>query len=396
MRRILLLDCDQFFVQCARLEDPEGAGRESLLLVGGSAEGRGVVTSASYETRAFGVRSGMPTATALRLCPQAKVVGVPRELCGIKSREVRTVLQRFAPVVEAASIDEAYLDLTGTEGVYRNEPLEETARRIRETVLAETSIQTSIGGGTSKVIAKLAVSRAKPAGVFIVAPGDEQTFMATLPLAKIPGIGPVFQEELALRGLRQVAEAQSIDEKGLIALFGEGRGRWMYRIVRGIDVSPVESGREARSMSRDETFARDIDRTVDLERELLALTTRLGNDLRTEGFRARTVTVRLRDADFRTRQASRTLAAPVESDRGLYAVARDLLAKLRADRRIGARLIGVSASNFTGSDGVPQLGLFAGEETGVESDRDRRLSRASDDVRARFGADVLKPGRLLE
>src|SRR5690349_17426083 len=130
MRRILLLDCDQFFVQCARLEDPEGAGREALLLVGGSAEGRGVVTSASYETRAFGVRSGMPTATALRLCPQAKVVGVPRDLCGIKSREVRAVLQRFAPIVEAASIDEAYLDLTGTEGVYRNEPLEETARRI--------------------------------------------------------------------------------------------------------------------------------------------------------------------------------------------------------------------------------------------------------------------------
>lgn len=115
MRRVLLVDCDQFFVQCARLADPDGAGREPLLLVGGSAEGRGVVTSASYETRVYGVRSGMPTSQAQRLCPQAKVVPVPRGVCGAKSREIRTVLERFTPVVEPASIDEAYLDLTGTE-----------------------------------------------------------------------------------------------------------------------------------------------------------------------------------------------------------------------------------------------------------------------------------------
>jgi DNA polymerase-4 len=395
MRRILLLDCDQFFVQCARLADPEGAGREPLLLVGGSASGRGVVTSASYETRAFGVRSGMPTASALKLCPQAVVVGVPRGFVGQKSHEVRAVLQRFSPVVEAASVDEAYLDMTGTEELYHHESIGITANRIREAVLAETSIQTSIGGGTSKLIAKLAVSKAKPAGVHIVEPGGEIDFMATLPLAKIPGIGPVFQEELARYGLRQVADALAIDERGLSTLLGSDRGRWLFQRVRGIDESRVSAEHDSRSISRDETFPRDLTRTEDLERELLALTVRLGSDLRGEGLRTRTVTVRLRDADFRTRQASRTLQVPIATDKALYATGRELLAKLRQDRNIGARLIGISASGFTGRDGVPQLGLF-GDDGVMESERDRRLSRASDDVRARFGADVLKPGRLLE
>jgi DNA polymerase-4 len=400
MRRILLLDCDQFFVQCARLADPEGAGREPLLLVGGSAEGRGVVTSASYETRAFGVRSGMPTATALRLCPQARVVGVRRGLCSSKSREVREVLSLYSPVVEAASIDEAYLDLSGTEELYRGETLADTAARIRLAVLSATSIETSIGGGTSKLVAKLAVSKAKPAGVHIVAPGDEFSFLAMLPLAKIPGIGPVFQEELARYGLRMVSEAQAIDEAGLIALLGDGRGRWLYRRVRGVDEGRVDSTHDARSLSRDETFSRDINNTVELERELLALAVRLGNDLRSDGYRARTVTVRLKDADFRTRQASRTLSEPIESDRVLYGIGRELLARLRRDRGVAARLIGISASNLTGSEGLPQLGLFSDDASAadalVESDRDRRLSRAADDVRARFGSDVLKPGRLLD
>ncbi len=402
MRRILLLDCDQFFVQCARLSDPEGAGREALLLVGGSASGRGVVTSASYETRAFGVRSGMPTSSALRLCPQAKVVPVPRGLCGEKSHEVREVLQRYSPLVEAASIDEAYLDLSGTESLYHHESMAVTAMRIREAVLAETAIQTSIGGGTSKLVAKLAVTSAKPAGVFIVQSGGEESFMATLKLGRIPGIGPVFEEELARCGLREVKDAQAIDEAGLSRLFGDGRGHWLYRRVRGIDESRVDTSHDAKSMSRDETFPQDLTRTEDLERELLALTVRLGSDLRGDRLRTRTVTVRLRDADFRTRQASRTLVSAIATDKALFTLARELLAKLRRDRNCGARLIGISASNFTGEDGAPQMGLF-GEEpvapgaSGVtESDRDRRLSRAADDVRAKFGVDVLKPGRLLE
>src|SRR5688572_4855056 len=163
-RRILLVDCDMFFVQVARLTDPDGVGREPLLLVGGSPTGRGVITSASYEARAFGVRSGMPAAQALRLCPEAVIVPVPRSECARKSRAIHDTLQRLAPVVRAASIDEFYLDLSGTERLFAEE-LSESARRIRETVLADTEISVSVGGGTGRTVAKLAVRRAKPAGV---------------------------------------------------------------------------------------------------------------------------------------------------------------------------------------------------------------------------------------
>lgn len=394
MRRILLVDCDQFFVQCARLADPDGAGREALLLVGGSASGRGVVTSASYETRVFGVRSGMPTATAQRLCPQAVVVPVPRGLCGEKSRAIREVLERFTPVVEPASIDEAYLDLSGTERLYHGEPLVETARRIQAAVLAETRIHVSIGGGTNRLVAKLAVSRAKPAGVHIVEPGGEAAFLAEHEIADIPGVGPVLAAELLRYGLKRIPDGRALPEKQLLALLGERRGRWLYRRMRGLDDTPVAVDDVARSMSRDETFARDLHDDADLTRELRVLVRRLGADLRADGLRARTITVRIRDADFRTRQAARTLDEPVETDRGIYAAARPLLVRLRAERRTGARLLGVAASNLV-SGGAAQLALFDGDAA-LETDRDRRLSRVTDALRARFGRRAIGPADLID
>src|SRR5918997_2768506 len=151
-RRILLVDADAFFVAVARMVDPEGAGKARLLIVGGSAKSRGVVCSASYETRKYGVRSAMPISRALRLCPQAMCVPVPRGACSRKHREIRAVLDRFAPVVESASIDEWYLDLGGTEALYHNEPLANTARRMRHAVLEEAQISVSFGGGTSKLV----------------------------------------------------------------------------------------------------------------------------------------------------------------------------------------------------------------------------------------------------
>jgi DNA polymerase IV len=395
MRRILLVDCDQFFVQCARLADPEGAGRESLLLVGGSASGRGVVTSASYETRAFGVRSGMPTATAQRLCPAARVVPVPRGLCGEKSRAIRVALERFTPVVQPASIDEAYLDLSGTERLYRGEPLADTARRIQAAVLHETRIHVSIGGGTNRLVAKLAVSRAKPAGVHIVAPGDEGSFLAGHDIADIPGVGPVLAAELLKFGLKAIPDGLALPESQLVALLGERRGTWLWRRMRGIDETPVETDDVAKSLSRDETFARDLHDDADLLRELRDLVRRLGADLREDGLRARTITVRIRDTDFRTRQASHTLDDAVETDRGIYAAARPLFARLRAERRTGARLIGVGASNLLRT-GASQLGLFGAGGEALETERDRRLAHVADALRARFGRDAIGPADRLE
>lgn len=397
MRRLLLVDCDQFFVQCARLADPDGAGREPLLLVGGTPEGRGVVTSASYETRRFGCRSAMPTAQALRLCPAAKVAPVPRKLCGQKSREVREVLRRFTPLVEAASIDEAYLDLTGTEALYHDEPLADTARRIQAAVEAATEITVSIGGGPTRLVAKLAAERAKPAGVFVVEAGSEAAFMEGFELRDIPGVGPVLADRLRTMGLVRVTDALHLEESELEAMLGPGRGAWLHQRMRGQGSDVVDPDTSAKSMSREETFPEDLTTDEALERELMALAIRVASDLRRQGLRARTVTVKIKDGDFRQRTASRTLDQPLESDRAILAVARELLRTLRTRRRTGARLVGVAVSHFsTGEEGT-QLVLFdADSAPALETDRDRRISRVADELRDRFGHDAIRPGRLID
>lgn len=394
-RRVLLVDCDQFFVQVARLEDPEGVGRIPLLIVGGAVGGRGVVTSASYDVRPFGVRSGMPTSHALRLCPRASVVPVPREACGERSRAVREALQRLAPIVQAASVDEFYLDLSGTERLLHGEPLEATARRIRERVLAEAEISVSIGAGTTRLVAKLAAGRAKPAGVVVVPPGGEEGFLLGFDLAEIPGVGPSLLESLHRRGLRTVADLVGLEEDWLARWFGEARGRWLWERARGIDPSPVVSDEERKSISSERTFSRDIHDDAPLVRHLLQLALSVGESLRKHGSRARTVTVKLRDADFTTRQASRTLPHPVEADRVLYETARDLLRDLRVRRRAPARLIGVGVSNLERGE-IPRQLSFLDEAALEETDRDRTLSRVGDEVRSRFGSDALLPGRIVE
>src|SRR5918912_2800934 len=366
-RRILLADADAFYVAVARMVDPEGAGKARLLIVGGSRESRGVVCSASYETRKFGVRSAMPIAQALRLCPNAMCVPVPHSACAAKSREIFRVLERYAPVVEGASIDEWYLDLTGTERLYRDEPLAATAQRIRRAVVEETGLSVSIGGGTNKLIAKLAVVLAKPkpgseaTGVFVVDPGGEAEFMRRFALADIPSIGPVFQKRLERVGLRTVEEVLEQSLGALVGWFGEREGRWLYDRVRGIDPRAVERREEPKSISREDTFPHDVGDNATLEQELLRLVIRAAADLRREEMTARTITVKLRDRDFTTRQASTTLPEGVLSDRVIYASARELLRRLRAARRCEARLLGVSLSSLVADPAEAQLALFEHE-----------------------------------
>src|SRR5688500_18416457 len=399
-RRILLADADAFYVAVARMVDPEGAGRAELLIVGGTRESRGVVCSASYETRKFGVRSAMPISRALRLCPQAMCVPVPRGACSRKHREIRAVLDRFAPEVESASIDDWSLDLGGTEALYHDEPLADTARRIREAVFEETHLSVSIGGGTSKLVAKLAVERAKPkpgtgaTGVHVVDPGGEGEFLATFSLADLPLVGPKFQERLAKLGMKTVRDVLPYDAVTLSRWLGDREGHWLYERVRGIDRAEVESRGDAKSISRDETFAEDIQSDDELHRELLALATRAASDLRADGMTARTITVRIRDFDFRTRSASRTLPRGVIADRVTHGVAKSLLAKLRASRRVPARLLGVALSSLAADPDADQLTLFEAAASGEEETaRDRALVRAVDKLRERFGAEGIALGR---
>jgi DNA polymerase-4 len=402
-RRILLADADAFFVAVARMVDPTGAGRAPLLIVGGTRESRGVVCSASNEARKHGVRSAMPIAGALRLCPQAMCVPVPRRACSEKSRQIRTVLERYAPAVEGASIDEWYLDLGGTERLYNQEPLEATARRIRDSVTAETGLSVSVGGGTTKLVAKMAVERAKPkpgtgaTGVHVVHSGDEETFLAAFDLADIPLIGPRFQERLAKLGMRTVIDVRQYDLPTLRQWLGEREAAWLYDRVRGVDDSTVEPFGEAKSISRDDTFPADIDDDDELARELLALVTRAAADLRGDAMTARTITVRIRDYDFKTRQASRTLDTPVISDRVILEVSRRLLAKLRLARRVPARLLGVGLSSLTIDATADQLTLFERADSAIaETNRDRVIARVVDEVRAKFGDRGIFPAGLVD
>lgn len=400
-RRILLADADAFYVAVARMVDPDGAGKAPLLIVGGSRESRGVVCSASWETRKFGVRSAMPITQALRLCPDAMCVPIPGKACSAKSHEMREVLDRFAPIVEGASIDEWYLDLGGTEGIYHHEPLARTAHRIRDAVREETALSISIGGGTNKLVAKLAVERAKPKpgtgadGVRIVEPGTEEDFLRTFTLAELPLVGPKFQERLAKLGMTTVPDVFQYDLPTLQQWLGAREAEWLWDRAHGRSDSEVDPGGEAKSISRDETFAEDLHHDTDLEHELVALVTRAAFDLRSDGLAARTITVRIRDKDFRTRSAQRTLAEPVVSDRVILRVARELLAKLRAARRVPARLLGVALSSLTVDPKADQLKLFAVRgDPSMETERDRVLARTVDRVRDKFGANGILPASL--
>ena len=401
MKQILLADADAFFVAVARQLDPDGAGKAPLLIVGGRPGSRGVVCSASYETRAFGVRSAMSISQALRLCPDAMCVPVPRHACSDTSRAIRRVLERFTPAVEGASIDEWYLDLSGTEALYHHAPLIETARTIRAAVFESTGMYVSIGGGSSKLIAKLAVEHGKPSrapeagGVCIVAAGEELDFMKRVTLAEIPGIGPKLQEKLKTLGLERVEDVLPHSLQTLERWVGPKLAAWLHGRVRGLSSSAVEPRAPAKQMSREETFDRDISSPAALESELRLLASKVAADLRGDGLGARTITVKLRETDFTTRTASRTLPDPVESDRAIIDTALALLAQLRGGRMIVARLVGVAVSNFIAARDAEQLTIFGGAVPAAdapEQEKDRDLSRAMDRVRERFGDDAIRAG----
>jgi DNA polymerase-4 len=226
--------------------------------------------------------------------------------------------------------------------------------------------------------------------------GTEEAFLATFTLAELPMVGPKFQQRLAEQGMRTVQDVRRFSLDDLRVLLGARAADWLWNRARGIDESEVASGGEAKSISRDETFSEDLAEDRDLERELLALVTRAAFDLRGDGMTARTVTVKLRDMDFRTRCAQRTLLEPVVSDRVIYRVARELLQKLRAARRIPARLIGVSLSSLASDPMADQLLLFASADPLRETDRDRVLSRTVDRVRERFGPTGIIPASLSQ
>jgi DNA polymerase-4 len=302
--------------------------------------------------------------------------------------------------VEQASIDEWYLDLTGTEALYRGLSFAEVAHRIRDAVREETGLPVSLGGGTNKLIAKLAVEHAKPRperpadGVYCVPPGEEQAFLLRLQLGDIPLVGPRFRERLAKFGLVRVPDVIALGRPDLARLIGERAAGWLWDRVHGIDRGVVEHRDRPRGISREATFGKDLSSDAAIEAELLRLVVRAARDLRSRALEARTISVKLRDADFRTRRASRTVPGAVIADRVIFDVARELLAKLRRARRAPSRLIGVALSNLEFARDR-QLAFFD-DMTGDETLRDRKVAETVDRVRQRFGVDAVVPARLTD
>lgn len=392
VRRILHVDVDAMFVQCAIIADPERLADEPLILVGGSPEGRGVVTSASYGCRAYGVRSAMPMATALRLCPKAIVVRTPGEMIRQKNRELRELLPDWSPIATMASVDEGYLDMTGTEMLYGHEPLEATARRIQADVKERTGLDVSIGGGSNRLVAKLATSFAKPAGVYVVPPGEEESFIGGLELKDLIGVGPSLLSALERKGITTMAALQALGIETMASWWGPERARWLWRRCRGIDSSPVTPHEGVKSVSSETTFARDLSDFLDLEQELLGQVVDAAASLRRKGLYARTLTVKVRDHEFRDRSRSRTLDEPVRTDHVIFRIARQLLADLWRRDDSPVRLIGVALTSLSESDADPQQVIHEVAPP-IEGERDRRLAEAVDRIRDRHGR-IIGPGTV--
>lgn len=387
--RILHVDLDAFFVEVCRQRFPQLRDLD-LLIVGGRRESRGVVQSASYAAREFGVRSGMPIAQAVRLCPAATFFQGKFADYRDASREVRKVLDRFSPTVVMASLDEGYLDFSGTE---RQHPVSllPVAEGLRDSVKESTGLDCSVGIGPNRMIAKLASDYAKPRGVCEVRAGWEERFVAGLPLRALPGVGPRTAARLAQVGLTEVSEVQHMTEAALARLVGEYARELKWR-AHGHGSAALNPNRTARSISRETTLARDSLDREQLETLLTEFVGRIAAQLREEGLVARTVVLKLRHADFHTVTRRRTLESATDLDRELLAPVRMLFTAGFAEtrsRRQRIRLIGVAATNLAGA---APADLFEP----ADRVRLRDLTDAVDRVRKRFGFDAVTPARILK
>jgi len=394
------LDLDAFFASVEQVVRPELRGRP--VIVGGLVEDRSVVASASYEARARGVRTAMPIAQAHRICPEGIFLRGDFRRYAEFSERVMQICRQFAPLVEQASIDEAYLDLSGTERFYlsafgragRTKPsgnwLVRWAQMLLEEIRRQTGLSASVGIGSNKLIAKIATGLAKPGGICFVWPGYEPAFLGPLPLSEIPGIGPRTAEILADYNLKTVKDLQGVGEEMLIAAFGERLGRMLHRCAWGIGQTELELETEPKSVSRETSFERDTTDVNFMLAMLYYLTERACKRLREIGKAARVVGVKLRYSDFKTLIKSRTLPEPSNHDDVCFAVARDLFRALYT-RRVAVRLVGVQLSGLVRCD-EQQICLWQERD----HQKMRRIYEASDAVRDRFGFSAITKGPAIE
>ena len=378
---IIHVDLDAFFAAVEQRDHPELRGKP--VIVGGDPNSRGVVSTCSYEARKFGVHSAMPLSTALRLCPQGIFVPVDGAKYQQVSHEVMAVLRRFTPAVEQVSIDEAFLDVAGSEALFGSAP--EIAVRIKREVVETTGLTVSVGVATNKLIAKVGSDLRKPDGLVVVEPGHEAEFLAPLEIRRLWGIGPKTAERLHGLGVRTIGELAALPQSALVRALGD-HGGTLHERALGIDSDPVIGGGEAaKSVSHETTFAVDVSDPAEIERTLLALTEGVTARLRSAGIRAGTVAVKIRDSQFRTITRQKHLPEPSDLTEPIWRAALELARPEVRGKRI--RLLGVSATQL----GAPeQTSMFD-----VVDSKQRRVVEATDTVRRRFGDRAVTRASLL-
>ena len=388
---ILHVDMDAFYASVEVLRDPSLAGRP--VIVGGSGD-RGVVASCSYEARAYGVTSAMPSARARRLCPSAVFVHGDLSRYGEYSRRIHEVFAAYTPLVEGISLDEAFLDVAGARRLFG--PAPEIAAAVRARVRDEVGLGCSVGVAPSKLLAKLASKQAKPRtslsgvvegpGVVVVRPGEELAFLHPMPVGALWGVGPRTGEKLRAKGVETVGDLAAVPRATVVEWLGPAAGTQLWELAWARDFRPVEPYRPPKSVGHEETFAVDLRERADLHREVVRQADAVAGRLRGAGLAGRTVTVKVRFNDFATITRSRTLTEAVDTAPEVASAAGALLDGV--DAGPGVRLLGVSVSNLT-QGAARQLELGAGGPAWGEA------SEAVDVVRARFGPGAVGPAALL-
>lgn len=382
LRQIIHVDMDAFYASVEQRDDPSLRGRP--VVVGGKPESRGVVSTASYEARQAGIHSAMSLAEAYRRCPQAVFLPVNGGKYRKVSQQIREIFLTYTPLVEPLSLDEAFLDITGSIRLFGS--AEEIALTIKDRIQNELDLTASVGVASNKFLAKLASDLDKPNGFVVVNPEHVQLFLDPLPIERIWGVGDKMAERLHGFNIRTIRDLRQIEQERLARLFGTW-GTQIYSLARGIDDRPVESERETKSIGRETTFASDLADYDVLQTYLLELACDLGQSLRKEGLKGRTVTLKVRYPDFRTVSRSLTLNQATSLEDVIYEEACQLLREVSLKQPL--RLIGLSLHNLTSQDEC-QLSLFD------ESHKDReQLAKVVDSIKGKYGEQSITRARLL-
>ena len=379
-RCIFHIDLDAFFVSVEQVLNPELKGKP--VIVGGDPERRGVVASASYEARSFGIRSGMPSSKVRRLCPQAIFIRSNFSLYKDASAKFMEILGDFSPHIEPLGFDEAYLDVTGYEEPYGSP--QKLALAIKERIHKELKITASVGIASCKVVAKITSDLCKPDGLLEIVPGEEQTFLNPLPIGKLPGVGKKTEQALKEIGITTIGALASLPLDTIERRLGT-TGAVLHSYAMGIDEREVESPGEAKSISQELTFARDTLDQNFLEANLHNLCQEVCQDLRIQNKKARCVAIKLRYTDFRTITRQVTLKEASDGTQVVFATAQQLLRKTLAKQEKPIRLIGIRISSLIGEE--KQLPMF-NSETG----KPERLDKAVDKIRSKYGPTAIKTG----